>query len=615
MANNQFHDSDHPLFQTTDTFQQLINDLNHFGNIVDSDMKYLDSALGPETSGYLGKLRGLDDFTANTVTDALNELDSDLHGVGGGNFKADTNTAYKTVTDAINEIERVFDASSGEILYPTGDVTETENRLLISTAQSGGQRIELRAGHNIFLDAVNDVIIDAGGANITFKDDSAIRFDFQMGANQEIDVPTGNLTVDVAGDITLDAGGADIDMQVATVSRVKHSLGATNTVTVNGNYTVDVAGNVVIDTSTGSLSLKDDGANAIVYSLDPAGTNTATVTGNLTYDVSGDITLDANGDDFIFKDGTTERFRLNADAAPNMTITGTAASITNTAGDFTINAYQSFVLNTNAGTKSWDIDTDTITHTGDAILDVSGDIALDAGSGVFYYKWDGATQVTRTLSSLTVDSVVGDYTISTDGALVLQVADSASGISFKRGNNTRYQYFFGPDNKLEITGGYHIDVSGDMIIDTYSGNLYFYRDSDQVITWDLDSAITHMDVVRTLRISTQTGGITIDADSDIRLCTHTGHIHFQADSVAHSTEYATFTNNNGDVVFYTGVYTAGQEVYRTDSADINFARAIGLPTSGAATPHTNAKTVHGALAEVNARIPNVYDRNGTLLNA
>ena len=614
MANNQFHDSDHPLFQTTDTFQQLIIDLNHFGNIVDSDMKYLDSALGPETSGYLGKLRGLDDFTANTLTDALNELDSDLHGVGGGNFKADTNTEYKTVTDAINEIERVFDASSGEILYPTGDATETENRLLISTAQSGGQRIELRAGDNIFLDAVNDVIIDAGGANITFKDDSDTRFDFQMGANQEIDVPTGNLTVDVDGDITLDAGGADIDMQVATVSRVKHSLGATNTVTVNGNYTVDVAGNIILDTNTGSLSFKDAGANAIVYSLDPAGTNTATVTGNYTLDVSGDITLDANGDDIIIMDGATERFRFNADAAPNLTFTGTAASVTNTAGDFTINAYQSFVLNTNNGSKSWDIDTDTIAHTGDAILDVSGDIALDAGSGVFYYKWGGATQVTRTLSSFTVDSVVGDYTLSTDGALVFQVADSASGITFKRGKNTRYQYFFGPDNKLEVTGGYHIDVTGDMTFDTYGGNLYFYRDSDQVIAWNLAPTETRMEVARTLMITTAVGGVTLDADSDVRLASGNGHIHFQTDSVEGS-EFASFINNSGDVVFYSGLYTSNQEVWRTDSADIVFARAIELPASGAATPHTTAKTVHGALAEVNARIPNVYDRNGTLLNA
>jgi len=597
----RFHDSAHPLFQTTDTFQQLIQDLNHFGDIHDSDMKYLDSAIGP---GGTLSLNGLGDFTANTIVDALNELDSDLHGVGGGNFKADTNTAYKTVTDAINEIERVFDASSGEILYPTGDPTETQNRLLISTAQSGGQRIELRAGHNIFLDAVNDVIIDAGGANITFKDDSAIRFDFQMGANQEIDVPTGNLTVDVAGDITLDAGGADIDMQVATVSRVKHSLGATNTVTVNGNYTVDVAGNVVIDTSTGSLSLKDDGANAIVYSLDPAGTNTATVTGNLTYDVSGDITLDANGDDFIFKDGTTERFRLNADAAPNMTITGTAASITNTAGDFTINAYQSFVLNTNAGTKSWDIDTDTITHTGDAILDVSGDITLDADGGDVYLKDGGTTNyqfATNGTISRTGDlifDISGDITLDADGNdIVFKNGAGADQVTHTLADNADYSVTY-PSNvtHTQSAGSLTFDIPGDITLDADGADIFF-KDAGT-------TRIQHtMGATNTVAV---TGNYTLDVSGDIALDADGGDV-FLKDA---GTQFAAFTNTSGNLILKSGTTTA----MTFSGANVTVAGSITMPSSGTGSPITTTKTVDGALSDINSRIPNVYDRNGILLN-
>lgn len=137
----RFHDSAHPLFQTTDTFQQLIQDLNHFGDIHDSDMKYLDSAIGP---GGTLSLNGLGDFTANTIVDALNELDSDLHGVGGGNAKADLTTDAKAVVDAINEIEAVFDASAKKI-NTTGDFT-----------------IDIASG---------DIILDAGGADVLFKDD------------------------------------------------------------------------------------------------------------------------------------------------------------------------------------------------------------------------------------------------------------------------------------------------------------------------------------------------------------------------------------------------------------------------------------------------------------
>ena len=55
------------------------------------------------------------------------------------------------VVMAINEIERVFDASAGEILYPTGNSLqgETQTRLLLSTAQNSGTDITLNAGLDI----------------------------------------------------------------------------------------------------------------------------------------------------------------------------------------------------------------------------------------------------------------------------------------------------------------------------------------------------------------------------------------------------------------------------------------------------------------------------------
>ena len=84
---------------------------------------------------------------------------------------------------AINEIEAVFDASKTQIV--------------------SGTDFETFVTGTYTLDATADVVLDAGGGNLYIKDDSATRFQFLMGSNQEIDVPTGNLTVDVAGDIFL----------------------------------------------------------------------------------------------------------------------------------------------------------------------------------------------------------------------------------------------------------------------------------------------------------------------------------------------------------------------------------------------------------------------------
>ena len=94
------------------------------------------------------------------------------------------------VVMAINEIERVFDASAGEILYPTGNALqgETETRLLISTAQNSGTDITLKSGLDVNVDAVGDINLDAGGANINFLDDSVNRFAFTLGATNQLAV-------------------------------------------------------------------------------------------------------------------------------------------------------------------------------------------------------------------------------------------------------------------------------------------------------------------------------------------------------------------------------------------------------------------------------------------
>jgi hypothetical protein len=347
MTVGRFHDSNHPLFQTTDTFQQLINDLNHFGDIHDSDMRYLDSAIGP--GGNLFVI-GLDDFSLNSdggrsIIDAINELDSDLHGAGGGNFKADTNTAYLTVTDAINEIERVFDASAGEILYPTGDATETETRLLISTNQSGGTDVVMNAGQNVRIDAVNDITLDAGGATITFADDSTDRIVHTMGATNTVAV-TGNYTLDVSGDITLDADGNNIkflngaggdevdhnladnaDYSVTYPSNVTHTQSA-------GDLTFDVPGDITLDADGADIFFKDNAVTRIQHTM--GATNTVAVTGNYTLDVSGDITLDVDDGDVFLKDDGTQFAALTNTSGNLILKSGTTTAMTFSGANVTV---------------------------------------------------------------------------------------------------------------------------------------------------------------------------------------------------------------------------------------------------------------------------------------
>ena len=162
------------------------------------------------------------------------------------------------VVQAINEIERVFDASAGEILYPTGTTGETQTRLLISTAQSSGTDVQINVGANFNVDAVGDINLDAGGANINFLDDSVNRVAFTLGATNTAAV-TGDLVVDGSGDITLDAAGTQINLADGTSNRIVYNLGANQEIDYTGNLTQDIGGTLTIDVDGGIIYLKDAG--------------------------------------------------------------------------------------------------------------------------------------------------------------------------------------------------------------------------------------------------------------------------------------------------------------------------------------------------------------------
>lgn len=295
-------DSAHPLFQTTDTFQQLIQDLNYFGDNVDSDLSYLDSAIGP---GGTKTLRGLDDFTAGTLVDALNELDSDLHGSGGGSG-SDLTTQAKTIIGAINEIEAAFDANAGTI--------DVDSALAVTSG-------------------------------------NAISFTGGTGASDDF-------TVNVGGDVFLDTNTGVVKLQLSGGDAISYSLtGGTQTQSVTGAYTVlstgavnfDVTGNITLDADGENILFKNGaGANTVTHNLATGGAYTVTYPAGVTHtQSSGDLTFNVAGDDVSF--AGTSTIALNLDSASNINMTGTSASITNSTGNFTVDAAGDIVLDADGG--------------------------------------------------------------------------------------------------------------------------------------------------------------------------------------------------------------------------------------------------------------------------
>jgi len=351
------------------------------------------------------------------------------------------------VVMAINEIERVFDASAGEILYPTGNALqgETQTRLLISTAQASGTDIQFNVGANFNVNAVGDINLDAGGANINFLDDSVARFNFTLGGTNVVDVTgildlniSSNLDADIAGnsvltttgsqtqegttlnldfsgDITLDADGNDIIFKNgAGGDQVTHTLldNAKYTIAAPDDYTIDAVGDIVLDAGGDNITLKDAGTTRIGYTL--GATNTITTTGNLTNNTSGAV----------------------VDSAASYTGTFTGAYATTAGGN------------------------QTATVGGNYVLDANGDITLDANGNDIILRDGASDRIKHTLGATNTTAVTGNYTVDASGDIVLDAG--GNDLDIKGAGTTRFAYGLGASNTIDVTGNLTQAVGGNL---------------------------------------------------------------------------------------------------------------------------------------------------------
>ena len=149
----------------------------------------------------------------------------------------------------------------------------------------------------------------------------------------EIDLSSGDLTIDVAGDIILDADGENIKFKDAGTEVGQIDLGSQNftfrsqvddkDIIFRGQDSTSEIVALTLDMSEGGsatfnkdIMLSDNSALRLGTGQDLALFHDATdstirnTTGDLIFDVAGDIVLDADGGDFTFKDGGTTKFQL-----------------------------------------------------------------------------------------------------------------------------------------------------------------------------------------------------------------------------------------------------------------------------------------------------------------
>jgi len=346
----------------------------------------------------------------------------------------------------------------------------------------------------------------------------------------EIDLSSGSLTLDVAGDIILDAAGDQIYFKDAGSTRFTFNLDSTPELDVTGDFTIDCSGDIVLDAAGDQITFKDAGSTRYVFNLDS--TPELDITGDFTIDCSGDIVLDADGGQITFKDGTASHFLFDCD--------NTALTIYD---DFNSSDYLKIAVGTNGGSTISTYDNDG--ELGTLTLDVDGDITLDADGGQIYFKDAGVASFTFNLDSTPELDVTGDFTIDCSGDIVLDAA--GSNITFKETGTTRFDFTLDATPEIAITGStFTLDCSGDIVLDADGGQIHMKDGGASQFLFDMDNTsfviyddVTSSDYLKFLvtanaatTISTvdndgELGHLTLDIDGDIVLDADGGQITFK----------------------------------------------------------------------------------------
>ena len=468
------------------------------------------------------------------------------------------------VVMAINEIERVFDASAGEILYPTGNALqgETATRLLISTAQASGTDIQMNVGANFNVNAVGDINLDAGGANINFLDDSVARFNFTLGGTNVVDV-TGILDLNISSDLDADIAGNSI-------------LTTTGSQTQEGtSLNLDFSGDITLDADGQNIIFKNGvGGDTVTHTLLDNAKYTIAAPDDYTIDAVGDIVLDAGGDNITLKDSGTTRIGYTLGATNTITTTGnltnnTSGAVVDSAASYT-GTFTGAYATTAGGNQ-------TATVGGNYVLDANGDITLDANGNDIILRDGADDRIKHTLGATNTTAVTGNYTVDASGDIVLDAG--ANDLDIKGAGTTRFAYGLGTSNTIDVTGNltqtiagaysdsatgaYHIGATG--ALDIVSASTLVTSSKAQTHT---SNGAYNVNVTGAAKIAASTT-ITLDAAGDIILDA-AGDDVILKDA---GTEYGRFKHAGANQL---GIYSNGILTATLNDSDIVFNNDVNI---------------------------------------
>jgi len=558
--------------------------------------------------------------------------------LGATNTIATTGNRTETVTGDVS------DSAAGTYhIGATGNMDiDTRGTLLVNTGGNNVQyttgHIDLNATQNIVLDAGGDIYLDAGDSDIHMQRNSDTFARWNMGipgdANAfQLKVEKGDFHVDASGDISLDAGDSDIIFKRNGTTFAKWQMGI-------------------------------DGYPTYTRQSYPYGSLGIQAATNVTIDAGHDIILEANGGDVFMKDGATEYLRFTHAGNGNAGIDNNGIRVINFEDsdavfendvniegdldvDLTLNVDGATTLNANVTLGN--AATDQISATGQFVTSLVPLTDDDYSIGAVSKEWkhgyfdgtvfadnldgDSGTIANFNIKDNTISGssginldATGDITLNAKGDDIIFEGTfngvDSSRVHFDLGNNQSsvVQRVVNRNLVLEVDKNIYLDANEGLI------NL---RDSASQTRVQFDynhalSAGTEMKVYG--------GSLTMDVSGDIVLDADGGDVVLKDGG----TQFGRFENVSDNLKVYSGPTTA----MTFSGANVTMAGQITLPSSDL---DTTEKTVHGAINEVDsdlgertslssfydgnkedivtalnrvaARVVDIYDVDGTLLNS
>ena len=211
----------------------------------------------------------------------------------------------------------------------------------------------------------------------------------------------------------------------------------------------------------------------------------------------------------------------------------------------------------------------------------------------------GATNTLAVTNNLVIDAV-GDITLDADG-------NNIKFLNGAGGDEVDHQLADDASYTVTYPGDVTHSVTGDLIYEVTGKDLVIKDSADEKIRFNITNA-PNIEFTGAATIQS-TSTLTLDADGDINLDAHGADIFLKDNGV----QFGSFRNTSGDLILKSGSTTA----MTFSGGSVTVAGSITLPSTGTGSitsSEISATTVHGAIDEVNERIPNVYNRSGTLLN-